>query len=616
MMLYAGLLVALVPSPGSTMTDAELQAMIDGFDARRDEMLRRQLANPYPEGGVWHYADFALAALYLNERVDEGNEAILTIRREFPVDPDPRPGPEEPEVDDFHWSINLLQRIYFLFNANSSFFPGRLTPEAEAALLAIFWDSGRRHCRIEYADPERTWWIWGSENHGAMRSSGFWGTAHILKDSPDYRDRRYEDGSTPAEMAAAWDAFYRRFARQRAGKGLLVEIASTYNKYTLQGWYNMADFASDPVLKQRIKMLLDLFWADWAIEQIDGVRGGGKHRIYPGGTSTSGARFSGTGMASYYFGLGGARSQHPGHMCAATSTYRPPLCVMDMALDVEGRGTYEYVSRRMGLNLLPKPDEADWETYVMRPDYGGILRYTYCTPDFIMGTSMVEARPHEQWAAISSQNRWDGVVFGGARDACLFAQPLKPERGSVYNSHWTVQRKGIMILQKLLTHRHAHGQRIWFAEALERSEEGGWVFAEAPRAYAACRVVSGGTHWEEAVPEDGAVGTWLACEDEFTPIIFEVARKSDFPDLAAFKSAIGSSPLSVEDGVLRYRSSFYGDELTFHADSAEPPRVNGKPVDFRPSNTYDSPFIQSEWGSGIVTLQKDGRRVVLNFNDE
>ena len=38
-----------------------------------------------------------------------------------------------------------------------------------------------------------------------------------------YRDRRYEDGSTPAQMAAAWDAFFRRFARERAGKGLLVE---------------------------------------------------------------------------------------------------------------------------------------------------------------------------------------------------------------------------------------------------------------------------------------------------------------------------------------------------------------------------------------------------------
>ena len=111
--------------------------------------------------------------------------------------------------------------------------------------------------------------------------------------------------------------------------------------------------------------------------------------------------------------------------------------------------------------------------------------------------------------------------------------------------------------------------------------------------------------------EDGVPGIWLACEDESTPIIFEVARKSDFPDLAALKSAITSSPLSLVDGVLRYRSSLCGDEFAFHTDTAEPPTVNGQPIDFRPSKAYGSPFIQSEWASGVVVLQKGGRRVAL-----
>ena len=117
----------------------------------------------------------------------------------------------------------------------------------------------------------------------------------------------------------------------------------------------MADFASDAVLKRRMTLLLDLFWADWAIEQIDGVRGGGKHRIYPGPASTRGHASSGQGIAWLYFGLGTPLTKHPGHMCAVTSAYRPPALVADLALDVAGRGTYEYVSRRPGLNLLPKP---------------------------------------------------------------------------------------------------------------------------------------------------------------------------------------------------------------------------------------------------------------------
>jgi len=353
------------------------------------------------------------------------------------------------------------------------------------------------------------------------------------------------------------------------------------------------------------------------------VRGGGKHRIYPGRSSTRGQFCGAQGMAWFPFGLGTPMSKHPALMCLATSSYRPPLCVVDMALDVEGRGAYEYVSRRPGLNLLPKPGETDWQTYVLRPDYGGILRYSYCTPDFVMGTSMVEARPADEWSAISSQNRWDGVIFGGHPDARIFVQPLKPQRGSFYNPHWTIQHKGVLIFQKLRTHKGARGQRIWFSDALKRVEEDGWVFAEAPRAYAACRVVRGKTRWE---PDDSKQhhedtkepdpGVWLACEDEFSPIVIEVARKSEFADFAEFKSAIKANPLALKDGALTYRGLGDSGEFTFFAESPRPPLLNGQPLNFRPAKVYDSPFIQGDWDSGVVVLQKGTRREVLDFNRE
>ncbi|MEW6358216.1 MAG: hypothetical protein AB1696_17920 [Planctomycetota bacterium] len=601
----------LFPGIALTLEDKELTDVLTGFEARRDAMLKEQVANPYPADGVWRYADFALAALFRNERVGDANDAILKICREFPID------------DQYHWHINLLHRIYFLFHRESKFFPGRLTPEAEAALLERFWNTAREGCKIEYADPERTWWIWGSENHGAMRWSGFWGTAQILSKAPDYRDRKYSDGTPVAEMAAAWNRFYRRYARERVGKGMLVENGSGYTKYTLQGWYNMADFAEDEILQKRMKMLLDLFWADWAIEQLDAVRGGGKHRIYTGRTSTQGEFSQGRGLAWFYFDLGTPKSQHPSLMCGATSAYRPPLCVVDMALDVEGRGTYEYISRRPGLNLLPKPEGADDDTYVLRPDYGGILRYTYCTPDFVIGASMVEVRPQTDWSNISSQNRWDGVIFAGHPDSRIFVQSLKPKKGSVYNTHWSVQNKGALIVQKLKTHKGARGFRIWFSGDLKRTEESGWTFAEAKSAYAAVRVARGGTRWEPDTPEQHREetdktddGMWLACEDEYSPIIIEAARKTDFRDCDEFKTAIKKNQLSLKDAVLQYTGMGDAGTLTLYTDWTKPPEMNGKAIDFRPKMVYDSPFIQSEWDSGVVVLQKDTRRVVLDFNEE
>jgi len=300
-------------------------------------------------------------------------------------------------------------------------------------------------------------------------------------------------------------------------------------------------------------------------------------------------------------------------MCAVTSSYRPPALVADLALDVEGRGTYEYISRRPGINLLPKPKKAGADTYVLRPDHGGILRYSYCTPEFILGTSMVEARPHTDWSSISSQNRWDGVVFAGHPDSRIFAQPLKPRRGSVYNQHWSVQHKGVLILQKLRTHRHAHGQRVWFSADLKRVEEGGWVFAEAPRAFAAVRAVRGKTKWEASAPHDRAKGSWLACTDQFTPIILEVVPKSDVSDFATFRRTVCANPSEVRGSTLRYVSHHYGSEFRLHMDWSRPPELNGKPLDYRPAKVFDSPFIQSDWNSGVVVLKKGRRRLVLDF---
>ncbi|MCE5215743.1 hypothetical protein LLH03_01820 [bacterium] len=582
------------------LPDDQLQAVLGQFEARRDAILNSQVTSPYPPDGAWHDTDFALAALYTNQKVAEANEVLCHLKDKLqPV--------------DWHWQMNHLQRIWFLFNHASPFFPGRLTPEAEAALLEIFWNYAHTECRLALTDPEHTWYLWGSENHGAMKWSGFWGTAHILAEAPGYKDRRYDDGTSPAQMAQAWDEFYKRYARERAGKGMLVEIFSGYNKYTLQGWYDMADFAADPILRQRMRSLIDLFWAEWATEQIDGVHGGSKHRIYHGSGTTR--AFYGLDMSWAYFGLG-VKSRHPSMMCPLTSTYRPPLVVVDLALDAAGRGTYSSLSRRPGLNLQPRPEGVPQDTYVLDPDFGGILRYTYSTPDFVMGTSMVQPRPFEDWSAVSSQNRWEGVIFGGSPDSRLVFRGMSSPTYKTYNSHWSVQSNGVVIVQKLKTAKRGPvGWKVWFSADLKRSERDGWVFAQAPRAYAACRVVRGKYHWEKAADYDEAPGEWLVCEDELSPVLVEVARQSDYADQAAFEAQIVGNALTVEADVIRYQSRGYGQTLTFYADYSRMPEVDGKAYDFRPPKVFDSPFLQSDWNSGIVAIQKDSRKLALNFNE-
>ncbi len=256
----------------------------------------------------------------------------------------------------------------------------------------------------------------------------------------------------------------------------------------------------------------------------------------------------------------------------------------------------------------------------MRPEGGGLLRYTYGTPDFVIGTSMVEARPKEDWTNISSQNRWEGVIFAGHPTARIFAQPLKPQRGSVYNACWSVQKRGTLIVQRLKG-SNARGQRIWFDAALRRAERDGWVFAEAPCAFAAVRAVEGPTTWED----DGAeqhhekedppgAGQWLRCANEFTPVIIDVARKADCASFDEFQRATLADPPRWKKGRLDYRSRWNRATLTLFADYSSPPLIDGKPVDYAPRRAFDCPFIQSDFGSGIVRIQKGDQRVTLDFN--
>jgi hypothetical protein len=240
-----------------------------------------------------------------------------------------------------------------------------------------------------------------------------------------------------------------------------------------------------------------------------------------------------------------------------------------------------------------------------------------------MGTSMVEARPCEDWAAISSQNRWEGVIFAGHPTARIFAQPYQPKRGSYYNASWSVQKRGVLIVQRLKTSKGANGQRVWFDVALCRVETNGWVFAEAPQAFAAVRVVNGATAWEPDSVEQhrkkkGATdtGEWLKCVDEFSPVIIEVARKSDCASFAEFQRATLANSLSWEKKRLDYTSKLAKTILTLFADYSQPPQVGGQPVNYAPKKAYDCPFIQSDFGSGVVTIRKGDQKLVLDFNTE
>ena len=608
------------------LSDQELIAIREGFSARTEAMLAKLAGQPFlpadihpplgpgrgrfARGYGYSITNFAMKAFLLNEQLDEANRAIQEYGQFYINDPATRN-----DRDSFYWPADELCRMIEFFGSSGSRFPGRLTQQTEDVVLEMAWLYCKETSKVKDAETaeSRTWHVYESENHHLQRFSTVWHFSKFLSKNERYKHRPYDDGKNASEHYHAWTEYSKQYLTERARKGLFVEVANTgYGLQSIKGIYSFFDFAEDRSLNQLAGMFLDLYWASWAEDQINGIRGGGKTRVYQGLSSQAPGKRIGQ-LAWYYLGQGVGRPPSGNAFSIVTSDYRMPLVVMDIALDLKGRGNYEVTQRRMGLaqDRFHTPPQ-----YRLRTDFGGILRYSYCTPEFIIGTLMHEARPLEDWTMISSQNRWLGVIFASHPSARIYAQCRTNQPEKTYNQQWSVQRKGTLIAQRLAGGEYSrtpNEMRVWFSGPglSNRHEHHGWVFVEAESAYAAVRPVYSGYQWRKASGE--ASGDWLRCNDSLTPVVLEVARKREFADYQDFQDNILALELSFKNSILNY-TGLGGDHFAFYSDYSRAPLINGQEVDYAPEHVFDSPFIHSIWNSGIVTIRKDQRVHSLDFN--
>lgn len=618
-----------------------IEAVVAGFDQRVDAMFRAESGKPlvrakkqkplspgrgdYVRAYSYSIMAFAARCLYLDEMLDEANEALVENAQYYLDNP-----LTISDRDSFHWHAEIVLRLLEMYGPNGSATPGRLTMETETKVLEPMWLYTSKCSWREKANHQDsgTWHVYSSENHHAMDFTCHWHFSKYAKDLPQYKDRTCEYGATLSELYDAWSEYIVVYCRERAKKGLCIEMRSDgYNATLIKGFYNFYDFGSECV-KKAVEMFLDMYFAYWAEEQIMGHMGGGRSRINGNNPYMQGREGGNAVLAWLYFAIG--KQPHlSGHdIGALLSSYRPPAVVADIARDTEGRGRYEIRQRVQGLgkqgHTFPHMDRPDQQPNQVRTDGGGILRYSYCDPAFILGTPMTEARPFADWVMISSQGRWQGAIFKGDGDPRIVPVP-RPENNRVaFNQFWSVQSKGSLITQKLKTHKDAAEMMVWMSvNGLSKPivEEDGLIFVEAPGAYASVRVSIGDFELEERVfegkKEEGNVyrtppAYVLTPANEYAPVILEVMAKSDVTGLDAFKDKVRACKVGFDGPILKY-TTIYGDALTLDTSYKEVPTINGEMVDYAPQKVFDSPFLNADYNSGVVTISKGKRKKVLEF---
>lgn len=523
-------------------------------------------------------------------------------RRENPRDLGSRRA--DPTLDFPFLSATLLFRIARQFYADDG---PQVGPNLHRRVIDdVFWQWVRSECRIRDAAADNVWQPWGSENHDIQRVHACWAGAELINRDPHRERIVYDDGSTPHQQLTAWTTYLKYFFALRARNGLFVEFFSpTYVKYSFGVLFNIFDFSSDDELRRLAENAITLWWALWAQEQVSGVHGGSKARFYtelmPKGTPMD-------GLVWLYTGGGPlpVTAKHPAYFPMLMSHYRPPKPVMFLFTDTKARDTYEAWTRVVGLNAGPMSDGR----YDLSPELA-ITRYSFVTPDYVMGAATVPRLSASRWTAISSQNRWNGLVMAGDADNRIYATALPQGGRSTYNAVQAVQSRGTQMVVKLPPpySRGAGPMIVHVGPHLHRVERGGWIFVEGS-AYAAVRPAFG-TCDVAAMPEMSPQDCRLS--DDASPVILQTSQRADYASFQAFQDAVLAAPLKVTSQDVHFQGLDGAGTVSLSLNGERPPEVNGKPVSAPAGWTLYSPFIRQREGSPIVNIDTRAGKLQLNF---
>ena len=601
------------------------------WESRRGEPYKEvPVAPPVFNGHPRFARPYSMAIIHYALRVFHNAESNEYARANAKVTENCRFYIENTDVrddrDSFYWNVGELCRAVLHYGAKGDIAPGRLSPEAEAAFREMAFGYCHDISKLSDAacDGTKTWRVYESENHHAQRNSALWQLMHVLlKADPAYGARTLADGGTLRAHYDAWEDFFNVWMRERAKRSMFIEVQSRgYGIHTIKNIYPLYDFSERAETRRLAKNFLDLFWALWAQEQIDGASGGGMSRVYPAGArSTYGEAAT---WAYWYFGLNPSFDRRPygmDYMCL-DSAYRPHPLIGRLAADASARGVYEIEMRPLGWAL----PEDKYPNYRPDPEWGHIYRYTYATPDFIVGTQMFPQAAFTNWCMISSQNRFHGVVYG-PRDAQLLPIPEPKGRhvkeaklpSTAYNSFWSMQKNGTLLARKNRHSRYTGGMSVWFSAAggVDHAEkDGDWYFTRCGGAYSAVRVAQGAARLVAAGPKAEMPcerdGKFLVCANDWSPVIVETARACDFPDEAAFRAKVKAAAFSLSPSALDY-TGIYGNRFHMPLDRDDGSMIDGEPCVKKIDWSIRSPFVRMPWCGEVAEIAFGGETLRLDF---
>jgi len=361
---------------------------------------------------------------------------------------------------------------------------------------------------------------------------------------------------------------------------------------------NVYDFATHEgqyKLRQMVSAALDEMFFNLAADSYQGIWGTTHGRSY--GIYIKYPDFEGTSALCWLlFGNGSLTKGTSGMapVCLATSDYKPPKLIYNMAVD----NTSVVESKERHGILRTSARHADF--------------VVYRTPDYMLSGLQDhrkgEFEPSTHVAQVTLGNK--AVIFWSCPHTTGEGSGLRPDYWSG-NSVMprVIQHKNVMSLTFRLNEYFTWMSHCWFPQELfdEVRFAGNWAFVRVKRGYVGIYSQNGfkvGDYGQYA-------GRELQCWAPENTWLVECGREEDWKSFDAFVNALSRASITEQNGVLTFESPSIGRFVTGWDVR---PTVNGEPVQLSRYPLVDSPWAHSDFGSGEMTLRYGDEVYELWFN--
>ncbi|MBM4087533.1 MAG: hypothetical protein FJ272_22310 [Planctomycetes bacterium] len=438
---------------------------------------------------------------------------------------------------------------------------------------------------------------------------------------------------TAKDHYAAWVKFWKDFFAERARHGFFIEHnAVGYMAHTGRFVHDIYAWCEDEELRRQTRMFLDLAWMQWAQDQLLTLQGGAATRgnVGPGRMGVMAQSFMGAPMNLMYI----------------FSDYEWPRQVWEMMLDRKGKREYAYLSRKPNeeQDVWPRPEGNEF-SMVIRPD-SRLVRYSWVTPDYVMGLRM--DHPAAMYCHLFASGQ--GIIFPTSPEAVIQFTAGAPYQAVQDRSVALVQPKKNWLIRHpewfpgyVIEHQP---MSVVFGKDVDRiAEKEGWVFAQEGNAYVAFRMVwpdGGPSAKAESFDRDGfglltpvqdsyawgegnlgkrsVTGRTMTAKELQAALIIEASRRERHATFEAFQQDVLDNPIVLRQVIGGFLLTYKGcgteaRDLYLNCANPEIPKTAGRHISYD-CPTFDSPFLKGASGSGVVTLTGpiSGRKLALDFN--